>query len=163
MRFPKTFLYGLLALALLVVTIAALRTQMEKKARFSVDALELFLKAYEKVYQKPIESLSDFPDFHLVSTFEGMFLESQKIKKVFMEGYLYDFERLDKVRFVISASPVGFWSGQKEFGITDKGILRVNSRKTDVAADNYDEVESWTEIPRSDRICSYQIPDYLKD
>ena len=132
-----------------------------KKARFAVDALQQYLQSYNLVEQKAIERLSDLPDFYLVSPSASLSLKSSDLKQGVNNGYVYDLQYLGKDKFVISASPAGTFAFY-EFGITDKGILRMNNKSVDVNADSYEEVEQWPTITREERIRSKDLPAYLK-
>ena len=133
-----------------------------RQARFTVDVLEQYLKAYKLVEHRSIESLRGLPDFYLISPYDSLSLRSADLKQGIKNGYIYDFQYLGDDKFVISASPVGALPFRQEFGITDDGVLRMNTQKVDVDADNYEEVEKWPVITRKERVRSKDLPDYLR-
>ena len=155
----KTVLGAVAVVVLLFGGIALSAANQARQARFSVDALEQYWQAYKLVEEKSIERLSELPDFHLVSPSTGLSLESKNLKRGVTGGYVYDLQYLENDKFVISASPVGIFS-MYEFGITDKGILRVNYKNVDAQADSYDEVEKWPIISREEKIRTKDFPVY---
>jgi hypothetical protein len=123
------------------------------QARFTVDALERYLKAYQRIENRTIRSLAELPDFTLISAGESLSLNSADLRKGgIYRGYVYDMQYLKGGKFVISASPVGKFPSRPEFAITEDGDLRTNMKDTDVIADAHDEVQTWTAIQRGQGI-----------
>jgi hypothetical protein len=133
-----------------------------RQARFTVDVLEQYLQAYRLVKHQWIESLNQLPDFYLVSPGESLSLRSKDLKQGIKDGYSYDLQYVGNGKFVISASPAGLAPFCPEFGITDKGDLRINRNNTDLEADSYQEVEGWPILPRKEKVRSKVLPEYLK-
>ena len=160
-NFFKKWLIGVGVVFLLSLIVIMITVTEARQARFTVDVLEQYLEAYQLVEHRSIESLSQLPDFDLVSPAESLSLKSQDLKQGIHGGYIYDFQYLGNGKFVISASPVGLlpiW----EFGITNSGNLRMNTRNVDAQADSYEEVEGWRLIPRKDKARSKDLPGYLQ-
>ena len=154
-------LIGALAAVLIFTAYALYVGYQAREARFAVDALEQYLQSYRRVEKKSIERLSELPDFYLIAPSASLSLRAKDIKQGIHSGYVYDLQYVDKDKFVISASPVGLFSSY-EFGITDKGILRMNNKNVDAEADSYTEVETWPIITREERIQTKDLPAYLR-
>ena len=126
-----------------------------------MNALQRYLKAYKTVSGQDILSLSELPDFHLISTHDGFSLESKDLRGGMFLGYFYDLQCFEDGRYVISASPLGMFHAPVEFGITDKGFLKMNNKSVDPEPDDYEEVTGWRRIRRLDQVRSKALPDYI--
>ncbi len=146
-----------IALSLVVIGVNEAR-----QARFTVDVLEEYVQSYKLVKNHWIENLHQLPDFTLVSPADSLSLTSKDLKQGIKDGYIYDYQYLGGNRFVISASPAGLAPFCPEFGITEKGALKINRTNTDPTADSYQEVDSWPMLPRKERVRSKDLPQYLK-
>ena len=145
-----------------VITFTFFKTVYQvKQARFNVDALDRFLRSYEQVTGKIIESISELPDFHLVSKSEGLELKSDDLKKGIYEGYVYDLHHAGTVDYVLSASPVGFMAPRMEFAVLRDGNLYANKKNIDETADSRDEVKGWEVLRRAMRVRTMKSPDYM--
>lgn len=117
------------------------------KTRFVLHAFGRYLDAYQNVEGKPVTSLSTLPDFHLISPSNSLQLKSSDLRSRVINGYFYGFSRLEKGKFVISASPLRLYFFSLEFGMLEDLNVRVNFKKVDSEQDSYDEVEKWSVIP----------------
>ena len=119
-----------------------------RQARLNVDVLGSVLEKYHKVYGIYPEALETLPKFYVMSVLDRLYVDSNTFKKKKWRGYSYDYARVGSSGFVLSVSPIGFWPAKLEFGITEKGILKVNGHLTDSSADSHEEVEGWQSMLR---------------
>lgn len=161
----KIIFYILLSILLLAggfVAVGMYAGALANQARFNVDALARYVVAYQAVEGKTIESLGDLPDFEIISSAEGFLLRSREIRKVITGGYAYDLQSSGGGKFLISASPVGWFSSGYEFGIMEDGELRMNNKDADASVDLPDELQGWRKISRADSMRTRQLPAYLR-
>ena len=158
---PGRIIGGFLAIGFVFGGFMIHKSNQIRQARFTVDVLEQYLQASRLVGNKPIEGLSELPEFHLISPSDSLSLKSRDLKQGIKNGYVYDLRYSGDGKFVISASPVGLWPIY-EFGITQEGILRMNSKGVDADADSYEEVEKWAIITRQEQVRSRDLPAYLR-
>lgn len=98
---------------------------------------------YYKYHRQYPESWAKFPKFYVVSPVEKFYLDSDMLAKGPFGGYRYSLATYADGRFVVSASPSGFWRWTSEFGITENGILKENKKAVDFGEDSYGEVGRW--------------------
>lgn len=121
-------------------------------ARFNIDMLGLIFDSYHKRYDAYPENLNKLPKFYVVYALEGLSCNPKMFAEGKFRGYRYDASVMGKNKFVISASPFGFWPAKEEFGITENGALKSNDIQVDILADSYDEVDRWKAIKRLEKI-----------
>ncbi len=114
-----------------------------RQARFNTDVIYKLIMVYHDRNQAYPSSLTDLPKFYVVSAMEKFYLDSVKLARGAWDGYRYNFKSVDKNNFVLSASPVGFWPSGIEYGMTEEGILKANSKSVDALADGHEEVKRW--------------------
>jgi hypothetical protein len=148
----------------IILALLAIRAANEaRQTRFNLKVLQRYIKSYKNVEGKQIEDLSQIPDFHIISPDNSLSLSAKDIRKGISSGYVYDMQSLGNGRYVISASPLGFLNSNMEFGITEKGMLKMNNKGVDPISDTYQEVESWPQIPSNEHVRTATLPEYLSD
>jgi len=158
--FRRIFIFSFLAAV--VVFFSFFKTIYQaKQARFNVDALDRYVRSYERMTGEKIVSIADLPDFHLISKFEGFQLKDEDLKKGIHEGYVYDLREMGTEDYVVSASPVGFMSPNLEFAALSDGNIYLNKKNLDVTADTAQEVRKWQVLMRAMVVRSQEAPDYL--
>ena len=114
-----------------------------RQVRFNLGMMYKLMNEYYRHHQRYPESLAKFPKFYVVSPIEKFYLDSNMLAKGVFGGYRYNLTLVGGDRFVVSASPVGFWPLASEFGISEKGILKENKTAVDGTEDSYGEVDIW--------------------
>ena len=131
---------------------------LEDQAAFNIDVLERFIQIYRQEYGRYPNYLWELPNFNVVSYKEGLALNFKDVRAGTWRGYRYDYVAAGMDQFVLSASPVGIYSGRLEFSVTEDGLLRTNDDKVDAAADTRDEVVQWEALERCPSIVSRVSP-----
>lgn len=165
MTFSRNTRYALTAVAVAAVLglILVIRQYNQAdQARFNVDILDQFIQSYRVIEGRQIESLSDVPDFHIISPYKSLSVRGSDIRGKMFGGYIYDMAYSGNGQYVISASPIGFLAPQVEFGVTEKGLLAVNTRNVDVQPDSREEVEHWKWLNREVGVRTKDLPAYLR-
>jgi hypothetical protein len=154
-------------LASIVIRFAAIiyGVNEARKARFTVEVLNRYLRAYERTEGINIKRLADLPDFEIVSVGESLSLSSADLKiSPILGGYIYDMQYVSPDQYTISASPIGLFTLPVEFGVTQDGQVRKNSGSgVDAEADSYEEMKLWDKINQSENIRTKQLPAYLQN
>ena len=150
---------GVIALSLGMIGVRVGGYNQVRQARFTVDVLQRYLIAYERVEDRRITRMEDLPDFHIVSSADSLSLRGADLRaSPFRGGYIYDLRDMGDGKYVISASPVGLFTPRVEFGITEQGYLGINQQGTDPDPDGYDEVHSWNFLPSIERVRTASAP-----
>ena len=146
------------------LTVHVVQFNQARQARFTVDILQSYISALERITDLQVLSLSDLPDFDIISPADSLRLRSADLKSNPLRGgYAYDMQFAGEDLYVISASPVGVLSPHIEFGITEQGILKQNTRDVDPLPDSRDEVSAWIGIDRIENARTRELPEYLRD
>lgn len=156
-KFDKNKLFKILipvvCLSIIFVTASFFRAfSCAHQAKFNVDILERFIRLYRLEHKEFPPSLSDLRPIDVVSFGESLALNSKDLASGEWRGYRYAYQRLDKEKFVLSASPVGFLPAEIEFGITEQGFLRLNTLEVDPDHDSRVEMEEWKRLRRSEGV-----------
>ena len=114
-----------------------------RQARLAIGVLKNVVTDYYKTKSAYPKGLNDLPSFYAASVYQKFYLDSHKFAGGQWHGYQYDLQSPGDGQFVISASPVNLWPRAAEFGITQEGILKVNTRHVDKQTDSYEEVTRW--------------------
>ena len=122
------------------------------QARFNVDVLERYIQLYHLEHSEYPAALPQIRPIDVVAFGESLALNSRDLEKREWRGYHYAYQRLDKDKFVLSASPVGFFPARIEFGTTEDGFLRFNTEDVDSAYDSAEEVQEWQAFRRSEGV-----------
>lgn len=166
MKISRTTGYAVTGLLTAVLLWAAAEIRgynLAEQARFNVDVLEQFIQYDRMIEGRQIENLTDLPDFHLISPTKSLSVRASDIRRKIFGGYVYDMQSSGQGRYVISASPIGFLAPPVEFGVTEKGLLGMNTRDPDVYPDSREEVQHWPWVERETGVRSQALPAYLRD
>lgn len=117
------------------------------QARFNVDVLDRFIHLYYQQHQAYPVDLASLDPINVISYGEGLALKSTDLRTGKWRGYAYQYQLIEKDKYVLSASPVGLFPSKVEFGITEEGSIKMNSQSVDSNKDSYEEVKSWPTIP----------------
>ncbi len=131
-------------------SLSVLQASHIRQARFSVDILGKILNEYHRIHHAYPAKLEDIPKFYAVSAKDRFYLDSKIVAQKKWGGYSYALSNFDADRFVLTATPLLFWPPQKEFGITEQGVLRVNHENIGKVK-SYDDVSQWKVIPHMDQ------------
>ncbi len=155
----------LIAAAGFVLSVYVIQYNQSRGARFTVDVLQRYISAWERVTDRKIFSWDDIPDFDIISPADSLRVRSADLKRNAFRrcGYVYDMRFEEEARYVISASPMGLLSPRVEYGITEQGILKENTRDVDLLPDSRGEVSSWKAIERIENARTRDLPEYLRD
>ena len=160
----KWFFISVLVVAGGLLAVSVIQYNQARQARFTVDILERYISALERITDLRILSLGDLPDFDIISPEDSLRLRSADLKKNPLRGgYAYDMRVEGEDLYVISASPVGLMSPRIEYGITEQGILKENTRGVDPLPDSRGEVSAWKAIDRIENARTRVLPEYLRD
>jgi hypothetical protein len=159
----KRFIVIILICAIAFLAAAFKAANEARQARFNVNVLQRYIEAYKTVEGKQIKSLAELPDFHIISTYDSLSVKAQDLRRGMVSGYIYDMDYLGGGKYVISASPTNLINSRYEFGINERGVLKMNNKGADPTADSREEMESWQEIQPIEQVRTAQLPDYLKD
>lgn len=149
----------------IVLAVCVIQHNQSRQARFTVDILQRYIGALERITDVQVLSWDDVPDFDIISPDHSLRVRSADLKKnAFRDGgYVYDMRFEGDDLYVISASPIGMLSPRIEYGITDQGILKENARGVDPLPDSRGEVSSWKAIARIENARTRDLPEYLRD
>ena len=140
-----------------------IRYNRARQARFTVDILQRYISALERIADQRVLSLGDLPDFDIISAQDSLRLRSADLKQNPLRGgYVYDMQSEGDGLYVISASPVGLLSPRVEYGITEQGVLKENFRGVDPFPDSRAEVSAWPPIDRIENARTRDLPEYLR-
>lgn len=133
-----------------------------RQARFTVEVLSRYIQAYQRVAGKLITTLADLPDFEIISAAESLSLRSVDLKRSpVLSGYVYDMQFFPPDKYVISASPIGLFAPDIEYGVIENGQIKINIRSVDAQGDSYEEVSAWDVDKGEERIRTKGLPAYL--
>jgi len=154
-----------IAASWLVLALHVIQYNQSRGARFTVDILQQYISAWERVTDRQVLSWDDIPDFDIISPGDSLRVRSADLKRNAFRrgGYVYDMRFEGESRYVISASPMGLLSPRIEYGITEQGILKENTRDVDPLPDSRGEVSSWKAIERIENARTRDLPEYLRD
>jgi hypothetical protein len=147
------------------LAVCVIRHNQARQARFTVDILQRYISALERITDLQVLSWDDLPDFDIISPDDSLRLRLADLKRNAFHagGYVYDLQSEGDDLYVISASPVGLLSPRAEYGITDQGVLKENTRQVDPLPDSRGEVSAWKAIERIENARTRELPEYLRD
>lgn len=118
----------------------------DQQAFFDVYALGHYLRALDMVEGKRLSGLSDLPDIRINSFGHSLVFDAPRLRQRTAGGYLYDFQRGDGGRFLITASPIRLRGVRKEYAMLDDMNMRVNPGSGN-SLPAYEDVKKWPIIP----------------
>ena len=136
-------IFFILLIALCIFGVTLKKAGERRQVRFNLVMMHKLMNEYYRHHHCYPASWGKFPKFYVVSPIEKFYLDSNMLVKGVFNGYRYNLALVGEDRFVISASPIGFWPLASEFGINQKGILKENKVAVDGVGDSYGEVENW--------------------
>lgn len=133
-----------------------------RRARFNVVVLADYLRAYLFLHPEPVNRISDFPDFDIISPEHSLALKAEDIRRGTFKGYAYHLQMNPDGTFLITASPEGGLSPSVEYAATNAGELFLNTNGVDRGPDGWEEIRSWQVIEHEETYRSRQLPEYLR-
>ena len=142
----KTFKWAfisIVAISLFILFLTVTTAGQIRQARFNMSGLLSIISQYYKANGRYPSALSDLPKFYAVSAIDKLYFDSSYFADGEFDGYRYHWKASGQARFVLSASPQRLWPMAVEFGLTEAGHLKKNTRNVDRLPDSYEEVNRW--------------------